>query len=57
MFFRYTVRLVAYDSAYPDNRATATATINVNRNLNPPIGAQNYVFNVSVSAPIGLQVI
>ena len=50
------MRVIAYDSAYPDNKATATVTINVNRNPNPPIGPQNYSFNISVSAPIGIEV-
>ena len=54
--FRYIVKVIAYDSAYPDNTATATATIIVNRNPNPPVGPTSYVFNISVGAPIGQQV-
>ena len=53
----YLVTVIAYDSAYPDSRASATATINVNRNPNPPVGPENYVFNVSVSAPLGTVVL
>lgn len=53
---RYIVRVSAYDSAYPDNKATATVTIEVNRNPNPPIGPTNYAFTVASGAGVGLQV-
>ena len=33
----YHVKLIAYDTVYPNMQATSTATIYVNRNPNPPV--------------------
>lgn len=38
----------AYDSSYPDNRATTQATINVRRNLHAPVfNPADYVTSIS----------
>ncbi|KAK3089813.1 hypothetical protein FSP39_006721 [Pinctada imbricata] len=34
---QYTLRVVAYDSVYPNNRDTSDVLISINRNENPPI--------------------
>ncbi|RUS85645.1 hypothetical protein EGW08_006591, partial [Elysia chlorotica] len=50
----YFVSVIAYDSAYPSVRATATATIFVNLNPNPPVfNPVNYERVVSEDIQIG----
>ncbi|KAI8794949.1 protocadherin Fat 4, partial [Biomphalaria glabrata] len=50
----YQLCLVAYDSVRPNNRATATMTIGVNRNPSKPSFTQtNYVQTVYETAPYG----
>ncbi|GFN78435.1 protocadherin fat 4, partial [Plakobranchus ocellatus] len=50
----YTVRLQAFDTAYPDNRAQADLNIRVVRNSNGPVFSQSrYDFTVAETLPIG----
>lgn len=38
---------MAYDTRYPDNKASVTLQINVNRNVNRPVFDQNaYTFEI-----------
>lgn len=55
----YEVKLFAYDSVYPSDKATATALITVNRNPNAPVffPSQSYRETVSENFPIGGAVI
>ncbi|RUS85647.1 hypothetical protein EGW08_006593, partial [Elysia chlorotica] len=50
----YTVRLQAFDTAYPDNRAQADLNIRVVRNSNGPVFTQSrYSFTVAETFPLG----
>lgn len=52
------VSLIAYDTVYPNNIATATATIFVDRNPNAPIfSAALYQRNIVETLPIGSSVV
>ena len=54
----YFVKLLAYDTSYPNNFGTATCTIFVNRNPNPPIfTVPNYRVVISETSPLGLMVV
>ena len=54
----YYVKLLAYDTFYPNMFGTATATIFVNRNPNPPVfTVPNYRVVISESSPLGLMVV
>lgn len=50
--------MIAYDTQYPADRATATVTFNVNRNPNSPVFTQSssYRVNVPESLPLGSNV-
>lgn len=54
----YFVKLIAYDTVYPNIQATATATINVNRNPNPPIfNPSTYRVTLSENHALGSAVV
>lgn len=55
-FFRQ-LRLTAHDTRYPNNRATATVTISVTRNLNSPRFIGIYSETILDSVPLGYQVL
>lgn len=47
--------VIAYDSAYPNDQATATVTINVNRNLYSPVFTEaQYIANVYDNTGLGV---
>lgn len=50
--------MIAYDTQYPADRATATVTFNVNRNPNSPVFTQlgRYLVTVPESLPLGSNV-
>lgn len=50
--------VIAYDTQYPADRATATVTFNVNRNPNSPVFTQSGSYRVTVpeSLPLGSNV-
>ncbi|XP_062579030.1 protocadherin Fat 3-like [Saccostrea cucullata] len=51
---QYDLVVIAYDTQYPTDRATATVTIVVNRNPNPPAFTQSiYSVQVAESLPLG----
>ena len=55
---QYTLRLIAFDSAYPSAQATATATIFVNLNPNGPIFFPvDYTRTVNEDLPIGSSIV
>lgn len=51
------LRLTAHDTRYPNNRATATVTISVTRNLNSPRFIGIYSETILDSVPLGYQVL
>ncbi|KAJ8319080.1 hypothetical protein KUTeg_004171 [Tegillarca granosa] len=54
----YLLRVIAYDSVYPNNRDTSTVTINVQRNLfAPQFNGQPYVTTIDDNIPLGTSVI
>ena len=54
----YFLKLIAYDTIYPNIQATATATINVNRNPNPPIfNPSTYRVTLSENHALGSAVV
>ena len=57
MIFLSQLQVVGYDSYYPNNKATESITITVNRNPNPPSFTQNsYAVTISDSFPVMNQV-
>lgn len=50
---QYTVRVEAYDSAYPSNPTVCTVTINVIRNPSSPIFIGNYETTINENYPVG----
>ena len=54
----YYLKLLAFDTFYPNNYGTATATIFVNRNPNPPIfSLPNYRVTIAETSPLGMMVV
>ncbi|XP_065921690.1 protocadherin Fat 4 isoform X2 [Magallana gigas] len=54
----YTLRLTAHDTQYPNNRANATVTIQVTRNLNSPVfSPPSYSRTILDTVPLGYQVV
>nr|XP_034314273.1 protocadherin-like wing polarity protein stan [Crassostrea gigas] len=54
----YTLRLTAHDTRYPNNRANATVTIQVTRNLNSPVfSPPSYSRTILDTVPLGYQVV
>ncbi|XP_078316513.1 protocadherin Fat 4-like isoform X2 [Crassostrea virginica] len=53
----YTLRITAHDTRYPNNRATATVTISVTRNLNSPRFIGIYSETILDGVPLGYQVL
>ena len=50
--------VVAYDTFYPNQRATANAIINIIRNPNCPVfSQQSYFINVNQNTPVGGSVV
>jgi hypothetical protein len=49
----YTLRVQAYDSAYPGNPTVCTVTINVIRNPSSPIFLGNYETTINENFPLG----
>ena len=49
------LQVIAYDNAYPSNRATSEVAINVQRNVNGPVftPTSTYEKTVSENVPIG----
>lgn len=50
---QYTVRVQAYDSAYPNNPTVCVVTINVIRNPSSPIFIGNYEQTINENYPVG----
>lgn len=54
----YNVKLLAFDTFYPNMFGTATATIFINRNPNPPVfTVPNYRVVISETSPLGMMVV
>lgn len=52
------VTMVAFDTVYPNNRATATATISVNRNPNgPTFNPQVYKRQIDEDTSLGALIV
>ena len=54
----YYMKLLAFDTFYPNNYGTATATIFVNRNPNAPIfSIPNYRVTIAETSPLGMMIV
>lgn len=52
------LRLTAHDTRYPNNRATATVTVQVTRNVNSPVFfPPSYSRTILDTVPLGYQVV
>lgn len=54
----FQLRLTAHDTRYPNNRATASVTVHVTRNLNSPVfSPPSYSRTILDTVPLGYQVV